>query len=53
VLGLVTWLSLLSVAALMSTEFNAALVRHREGSLERLQPAVVAEAGAQPDPATA
>jgi uncharacterized BrkB/YihY/UPF0761 family membrane protein len=52
VLGLVTWLSLLSVAALMSTEFNAALVRHREGSLERLQPAVVAEAGAQPDPAT-
>jgi uncharacterized BrkB/YihY/UPF0761 family membrane protein len=53
VLGLVTWLSLLSVAALMSTEFNAALVRHREGSLERLQPGVGAEAGAQPDPATA
>lgn len=38
VLGLVTWLSLLSVSALMSTEFNAALVRHREGSLERVQP---------------
>jgi uncharacterized BrkB/YihY/UPF0761 family membrane protein len=38
VLGLVTWLSLLSVAALLSTEFNAALIRHREGSLERLQP---------------
>jgi uncharacterized BrkB/YihY/UPF0761 family membrane protein len=51
VLGLVTWLSLLSVAALMSTEFNAALVRHRDGSLERLQP--VAEGGAQPDPTTA
>ena len=52
VLGLVTWLSLLSVAALMSAEFNAALVRHRYGSLERLQP-VVDEGGAQPDPATA
>jgi uncharacterized BrkB/YihY/UPF0761 family membrane protein len=52
VLGLVTWLSLLSVAALMSAEFNAALVRHRDGSLERLQP-VVDEGGAQPDPATA
>jgi uncharacterized BrkB/YihY/UPF0761 family membrane protein len=52
VLGLVTWLSLLSVSALMSTEFNAALVRHREGSLQRLQP-VVDEGGAQPDPATA
>jgi uncharacterized BrkB/YihY/UPF0761 family membrane protein len=38
VLGLVTWLSLLSVSALMSTELNAALVRHRDGSLERLQP---------------
>ncbi len=38
VLGLVTWLSLLSVSALMSTEFNAALVRHREGSLEDVQP---------------
>jgi uncharacterized BrkB/YihY/UPF0761 family membrane protein len=38
VLGLVTWLSLLSVSALMSTEFNAALVRHREGSLDRVQP---------------
>jgi membrane protein len=53
VLGLVTWLSLLSVSALMSAELNAALVRHREGSLERLQPVVVAEHGAQPDPATA
>ncbi len=33
VLGLVTWLSLLSISALMSAEFNAALVRNRAGSL--------------------
>jgi uncharacterized BrkB/YihY/UPF0761 family membrane protein len=39
VLGLVTWLSFLAIASLMSAEFNAALVRHREGSLDRLQPA--------------
>ena len=38
VLGLVTWLSLLSISSLMSTEFNAALVRQREGSLDRVQP---------------
>jgi membrane protein len=37
VLGLVTWLSLLSIAALMSCEFNAALVRRREGSLAPVQ----------------
>lgn len=53
VLGLVTWLSLLSIAALMSTEFNAALVRHREGSLDRLQPADADETSARPEPATA
>ena len=53
VLGLVTWLSLLSIAALMSTEFNAALVRHREGSLARLQPADADETSARPEPATA
>ena len=53
VLGLVTWLSLLSIAALMSTEFNAALVRHREGSLDRLQPADAEETTARPEPATA
>ncbi len=53
VLGLVTWLSLLSIAALMSTEFNAALVRHREGSLARLQPADADETSARPQPATA
>jgi membrane protein len=39
VLGLVTWLSLLAIATIMSAEMNAALVRHREGSLERVQPA--------------
>jgi membrane protein len=39
VLGLVTWLSLLAIATIMSAEFNAALVRHREGSLARVQPA--------------
>jgi len=39
VLGLVTWLSLLAVATIMSAEFNAALVRRREGSLARTQPA--------------
>jgi membrane protein len=39
VLGLVTWLSLLSIAALMSCEFNAALVRRREGSLAHVQTA--------------
>ncbi len=39
VLGLVTWLSLLAIATIMSAEFNAALVRRREGSLYRLQPA--------------
>jgi len=38
VLGLVTWLSLLSIATIMSAEFNAALVRHRDGSLDRVDP---------------
>ncbi len=33
VLGIVTWLSLLAIATIMSAEFNAALVRRREGSL--------------------
>ena len=33
VLGLVTWLSLLAIATIMSAEFNAALMRRREGSL--------------------
>jgi uncharacterized BrkB/YihY/UPF0761 family membrane protein len=31
VLGLVTWLSLLAIATLMSCEFNAALARRRDG----------------------
>jgi uncharacterized BrkB/YihY/UPF0761 family membrane protein len=53
VLGLVTWLSLLSISSLMSTEFNAALVRHREGSLDRLQSADADETAARPEPATA
>ena len=39
VLGLVTWLSLLAIATIMSAEWNAALVRHREGALDRVQPA--------------
>lgn len=38
VLGLVTWLGLLSIATIMSAEWNAALVRHREGTLDRVQP---------------
>lgn len=33
VLGLVTWLSLLAIATLMSCELNAALVERRDGSL--------------------
>lgn len=46
VLGLVTWLSLLAISSLMSAEFNGALMRHREGSLDRVQPSDV------PEPAT-
>jgi len=38
VLGIVTWLSFLAISSLMSAEFNGALVRHREGSLDRVQP---------------
>jgi membrane protein len=53
VLGLVTWLSLLSISALMSTEFNAALVRHRDGSLGKVQPPGAAETTRRPEPATA
>jgi membrane protein len=53
VLGLVTWLSLLAIAALMSGEFNAALVRQREGSLDRLQPPGAAQSTRRPEPATA
>lgn len=44
VLGLVTWLSLLAISSLMSAEFNAALVRHREGSLHRVQTDIPARA---------
>ena len=33
VLGLVTWLSLLSIATIMSCELNAAIARYRNGSL--------------------
>jgi uncharacterized BrkB/YihY/UPF0761 family membrane protein len=39
VLGIVTWLGFLAIASLMAAEFNAALVRHREGSIDRVQPA--------------
>ena len=54
VLGLVTWLSLLSIAALMSTEFNAALVRHRDGSLDRVRATDDSDGPAgRPTPATA
>jgi uncharacterized BrkB/YihY/UPF0761 family membrane protein len=52
VLGLVTWLGLLSIAALMSVELNAALVRRREGSLDRLQPTDADEPAGRPAPAT-
>jgi uncharacterized BrkB/YihY/UPF0761 family membrane protein len=38
VLGIVTWLSLLAIATVMSAELIAAIVRHREGSLARVQP---------------
>ena len=37
VLGLVTWLSLLAIATIMSAEINAALMRRREGSLARVR----------------
>lgn len=52
VLGLVTWLSLLSISSLMSAEFNAALVRRRDGSLDRLQPADTDEPAGRPEPVT-
>lgn len=51
VLGLVTWLSLLAIATIMSAEWNAALVRHREGSLDRVQPAE--QSATEAEPATA
>ncbi len=38
VLGLVTWLSLLAISSLMAAEFNAARVRRKEGSIDRVQP---------------
>ena len=38
VLGLVTWLSLLAISTLMNAELNTAIVRHREGSLDRVVP---------------
>lgn len=38
VLGLVTWLSIIAIATLMGAELNAALVEHREGSLDRIVP---------------
>jgi membrane protein len=39
VLGLVTWMGLLAIAALMSAEFNGALMRRRHGSLALAQAA--------------
>jgi membrane protein len=53
VLGLVTWLSFLAIASLMMAELNAALVRRREGSLDRVQPADAVEPAGRPAPATA
>ncbi len=38
VLGLVTWMGFLAIASLMMAELNGAIVRHREGSLDRVQP---------------
>jgi uncharacterized BrkB/YihY/UPF0761 family membrane protein len=51
VLSLITWLSFLAISSLMAAEFNAALVRRREGSLDRVQPAD--EPTERPVPATA
>ncbi len=54
VLGLVTWMSLLAISSLMSAELNAALVRHREGSLARVRGAADGDEHAgRPEPATA
>jgi len=55
VLGLVTWLSLLAISAIMSAELNGALVRRREGSLARVQPpdAATDEPSGRPATATA
>jgi uncharacterized BrkB/YihY/UPF0761 family membrane protein len=52
VLGLVTWLSFLAISSLMMAELNAALVRRREGSLDRVQPADAVEPTGRPAPAT-
>lgn len=38
VLGIVTWLSFLSISAIMAVELNAAIVRRRDGSLAAVQP---------------
>jgi membrane protein len=53
VLGLVTWLSFLAISSLMMAELNAALVRRREGSLDRVQPTDANEPVGRPAPATA
>ncbi len=53
VLGLVTWLSFLAISSLMSAEFNGALMRHREGSLDRMQSADADGPTGRPEPATA
>ena len=55
VLGLVTWLSLLSISSLMSAEFNAALLRHLDGSIDRVQPSdgQIDEPAGRPEPAIA
>lgn len=53
VLGLVTWLGFLAIASLMSAELNGAIVRQRDGSLDRVQPSDVDEATERPAPVTA
>jgi len=53
VLGLVTWLGFLAIASLMSAELNGALVRQRDGSLDRVQPSDVDEATERPAPVSA
>lgn len=53
VLGLVTWLSFLAISSLMSAELNASIVRRRDGSLDRVQPADSDEPAGRPEPATA
>lgn len=53
VLALITWLSFLAISALMSAEFNGALMRRRAGSLAPAQSEGAAEPNERPVPANA